>query len=50
MDVELTFDEFAAWLREYWRVPVREAITLETQFERDLGVTGDDGVELLEAA
>ena len=50
MEVELTFDEFAAWLREYWRVPVRETITLETQFERDLGVTGDDGVELLEAA
>jgi hypothetical protein len=24
-------------------------ISLDTQFERDLGITGDDGIELLEA-
>jgi hypothetical protein len=49
MDDDLTFDEFAEWLREYWHVPIRKAITPETQFERDLGLTGDDGDDLLEA-
>jgi hypothetical protein len=49
VDGDLTFDEFAAWLREYWSVPVRKAISPETQFERDLGLTGDDGDDLLEA-
>lgn len=49
-DGDLTFDEFAAWLREYWSVPVRKAIMPETQFERDLGLTGDDGDDLLVAA
>jgi hypothetical protein len=49
-DSDPTFDEFAAWLREYWNVPVRKAIVPETQFERDLGLTGDDGDDLLEAA
>jgi hypothetical protein len=46
---DLTFDEFAEWLGEYWHVPIRKAITPETQFERDLGLTGDDGDELLKA-
>lgn len=50
MSEDLTFDEFAQWLPEYWRVPNRKAITPETQFERDLGLTGDDGDELLIAA
>lgn len=44
---DLTFD--AEWLREYWCVPIRKAIRPETQFERDLGLTGDDGDDLLEA-
>jgi hypothetical protein len=48
-DGDLTFDEFAAWLREYWSVPARKAIAPETQFERDLGLTGDDGDDLLVA-
>lgn len=48
-DDDLTFDEFAAWLREYWCVPARKTIVPETQFERDLGLTGDDGTDLLEA-
>jgi hypothetical protein len=34
----------------YWKVPIRQAITLKMQLERDLGITGDDSVELLEAA
>lgn len=46
---DLTFDEFAAWLREYWNVPAHKAIVPGTQFERDLGLTGDDGDDLLEA-
>jgi hypothetical protein len=47
---DLTFEEFAEWLREYWHVAARKAIVPETQFERDLGLTGDDGDDLLEAA
>ena len=46
---DLTFDEFAAFTREYWSVANRKRITQETQFERDLGLTGDDGDDLLEA-
>lgn len=49
MEDDVTFDEFAAWLREYWDVPSRKKILPETQFERDLGLTGDDGDDLLEA-
>ena len=49
-DGDLTFDEFAAWLHEYWSVPARRAIVPETQFERDLDLTGDDGDDLLLAA
>ena len=47
---DLTFDQFAAWLREYLSIPVRKAIVPETQFDRDLGLTGDDGDDLLVAA
>lgn len=46
---DLTFDEFAEWLRWYRYIPARKAILPETQFERDLGLTGDDGTDLLEA-
>jgi acyl carrier protein len=46
---ELTFDEFANFIREYWHVSDRKEISPETQFERDLGLTGDDGNDLLEA-
>lgn len=44
-----TFDEFAAFVREYLSVSDRKPIKPETRFERDLGVTGDDGNDLLEA-
>ena len=44
-----TFDEFAAFIREYRSVSDRKEIGPETRFERDLGVTGDDGNDLLEA-
>jgi hypothetical protein len=46
---DLTFDDFARFIREYWSVPIRERIATDTQFERDLGLTGDDGNDLLEA-
>jgi hypothetical protein len=44
---DLTFDEFARFIREYWSVANPKQITEETQFERDLGLTGDDGNDLL---
>jgi hypothetical protein len=47
MAASLTFDDFAGFIREYWAVPARKEIAPETQFERDLGLTGDDGNDLL---
>jgi len=44
-----TFDAFALFIREVVGYPARKAITPETLFENDMGVTGDDGVDLLEA-
>jgi hypothetical protein len=49
MDNDVTFEEFAAWIRECWDVPARKKILPETQFGRDLGPTGDDGDDLLDA-
>jgi hypothetical protein len=49
-EMSLTFDDVADFVRACARVPVKRPITPETQFERDLGITGDDGSELLEAA
>jgi len=46
---DLTFDEFAKFIREYWHVSDRKKVSSETQFERDLGLTGDDGDDLLKA-
>jgi hypothetical protein len=45
---DLTFEEFATFIREYRSIPLRKQIRPETQFERDLGLTGDDGNELIE--
>ena len=44
-----SFEEFAAFIRDWARIPKRIAITPDTLFEDDLGITGDDGCELLEA-
>lgn len=44
-----TFDEFANFIREFSGDFADQAITPETQFERDLGITGDDGNDLLVA-
>jgi hypothetical protein len=46
---ELTFDEFADFIREELQVSDRRELSPKTQFERDLGVTGDDGSDLLQA-
>ena len=45
-----TFDDVADFVREWAHVAAQRQIELETQFERDLGITGDDGSELLDAA
>ena len=44
-----SFEELAAFIRKWAMLPSDERITPETQFERDLGITGDDGGELLHA-
>jgi len=44
-----TFDEFAEFIRQFSGISSKRIIRAETQFEKDLGITGDDGVELLEA-
>lgn len=44
-----TFEELVNFVREWASIPVRVEITAETLFEEDLGITGDDGCELLEA-
>ncbi len=50
MENDMTFEQFASRLRRYRQIPIRKAMTPETQFERDLGIAGDDGIELLNAA
>jgi hypothetical protein len=44
------FEEVANFVRGWALVPAKQPITVHTQFERDLGITGDDGGELLQAA
>ncbi len=44
------FDEVAEFVRRWARIPAKKPITPDTQFERDLGISGDDGGELLEAS
>jgi len=46
---EPSFEELGELIREQCGFKACERIEPETQFERDLGVTGDDGCELLEA-
>ena len=46
---QLTFDEFADFIRQYRRVPAHIKVSPDTQFERDLGLTGDDGNDLFVA-
>jgi acyl carrier protein len=46
----VSFDEFAEFVREWGAIPRKIAISPETRFEDDLGITGDDGCELLTAS
>ena len=43
------FDEFAEFIREWARLSQKQQVRPETEFEVGLGITGDDGSELLEA-
>jgi hypothetical protein len=45
----LPFEELAAFIRDWAQVPVEQPIGLDTRFEDDLGITGDDGGALLQA-
>lgn len=49
-DTRPTFNEIADFVREWAFIPAKQQISRDTQFERDLGITGDDGSDLLEAA
>jgi acyl carrier protein len=43
----LSFDQFVSFIRTWGSVSKKKQISPETQFERDLGITGDDGSDLL---
>ena len=45
----VSFESVAAFIRNWQRLPARVAICPTTKFESDLGITGDDGAELVEA-
>ena len=45
-----SFETVATFVRNWHRLPARVAIHATTRFEADLGITGDDGVELVEVA
>jgi acyl carrier protein len=45
----LSFEEFADFVRSQCGISRKKKITPESKFEDDLGVTGDDGVDLLRA-
>jgi hypothetical protein len=44
-----SFDQFVQFVREFHPIPHKMAITPATRFEYDLGITGNDGIDLLEA-
>ncbi|WP_020595334.1 acyl carrier protein [Spirosoma panaciterrae] len=43
------FDQFADFIREFSGYSPKKSISPTTLFEKELGITGDDGVELLDA-
>jgi len=45
----VSFDEFAEFIREWAGLSRKKQIAPETESEDGLGITGDDGCELLEA-
>jgi acyl carrier protein len=46
---DFSFEQLADFVRKWALLRNDKQISLDTQFERDLGITGDDGIELLEA-
>jgi hypothetical protein len=46
---DLPFDQFADFVREWGGLSRKKKIAPESEFEADLGITGDDGCDLLEA-
>jgi acyl carrier protein len=44
-----SFAEFADFIRSQCGVSAKKNITPASKFEDDLGITGDDGVDLLKA-
>ena len=49
VNVQLTLEQVIAFVREF-SGDVKSVIAEHTRLEADLGITGDDGVELLEEA
>jgi len=47
MPLPCSFDEFASFVRENQGISPKRAILPTTLIEKDLGITGDDGDELL---
>ena len=45
-----SFEEVVAFVRDFHSISPRQAIASETRLEADLGITGDDGEDLLLAA
>ena len=45
----LSFDQFAEFVRERFRLSRKRKIAPESELEADLGITGDDGCDLLRA-
>ena len=48
MSMDISLDELIALIREHQGIPPKMAITEASLLEKDLGITGDDGCELIE--
>lgn len=46
---KITFEHFTDFIRQHTGISSKRLITPTTQFEKDLRITGDDGVDLLNA-
>lgn len=49
MNVTISLDELIALIRERQGISGKKEITESSRLEKDLGITGDDGCELIEA-
>ena len=47
---DVTVDDITAFVRDHQGIGRRRVITPETRFDADLGITGDDGLDLIRAA